>query len=66
MSKQNYDLAGILSEAPRNCWLALNEEETKVIGHGQTIEAAASEAQANGVHDPILVWVPNTWLPQVL
>lgn len=59
-------LAPILRKAPRNCWLALDQEETKVVGHGETIEAALSEAKANGVDDPLLLWAPEAWLPQVL
>jgi hypothetical protein len=59
-------LSRVLAEAPRNCWLALDEDETKVVGHGKTPEDALAEAHANGVADPILMWAPETWLPQVL
>ena len=64
--RKGEDLARILSEAPRNCWLALDEDETKVVGHGATIEAAVAEAQANDIDDPLLMWAPDAWLPQVL
>jgi len=66
MEKVGGGLARILSEAPRNCWLALNEDETKVVGHGPTIKAAVAEANANGVEDPLLLWAPEVWMPQVL
>lgn len=66
VSEKSHGLASILSEAPRNCWLALNEDETRVVGHGATIEAAEAEAKANGIEEPILLWAPEAWMPQVL
>lgn len=59
------DLFTVLSKAPRNCWLALNEEETAVVGRGETIDDAVKEATKNGVPDPIVVWAPKSWLPTV-
>ncbi len=59
------DLASALLEAPRNRWLALNEEETEVVGQGETPEAALTEAQARGVTDPLLIWAPESWLARV-
>ena len=58
--------AQILAEAPRNCWVALNQEETIVVGHGEMPETALSEAKSNGVDDPLLVWAPDNWVPRVL
>ena len=55
------DLAALLSNAPRDCWLALNEDETVVVGRGETIEEAIDEARKNNVEDPILIWAPKTW-----
>jgi hypothetical protein len=56
----------VLTQAPTDCWLALNDDETRVVGHGKTPEAAVKEAQANGVDDPLLLWAPKDWIPQVL
>ena len=50
------DLAAVLARAPRNCWLALNEDETAVVGRGETLEEAEDEARKNHVEDPIVVW----------
>ncbi len=55
------DLAGLLSNAPRDCWLALNEDETAVVGRGETIAEAVEEARKNNVEDPIVIWAPKTW-----
>ena len=60
-----FDLSTLLSKAPRNCWLALNEEQTIVVGRGETMEEAVKEANANGIQDPIVIWAPKTWMPVV-
>ncbi len=59
------DLSEILANAPRNCWLALNEEQSAIVGRGETLEEAIAEARKNGVADPIVLWAPKTWLPAV-
>jgi hypothetical protein len=59
------DLSMLLSKAPRNCWLALNEEQTAVVGRGETMEEAVKEANKNGTQDPIVMWAPKTWAPTV-
>lgn len=59
------DLSILLSKAPRNCWLALNEEETSVVGRGETMAEAVKEANTNGVQDPIVIWAPKTWGPAI-
>jgi hypothetical protein len=55
------DLSVLLEKAPRNCWLALNEDQTEVVGRGETMEEAVKEAKKNGVDDPIIMWAPKTW-----
>lgn len=59
------DLSTLLAKAPRNCWLALNEEQTSVVGRGETIAEAVKEASQNGVQDPIVLWAPKSWYPTV-
>jgi len=59
------DLSPVLANAPRNCWLALNEEQTTIVGRGETINEAVKEAQKNGVADPIILWSPKTLIPAV-
>lgn len=59
------DLSALLSAAPRNCWLALNEQETTVVGRGETMEEAVQEARKNSVSDPIVIWSPGKWIPTV-
>ena len=43
------DLSKILENAPGECWLALNEDESKIVGRGEDIREAIEEAKENGV-----------------
>lgn len=65
MSERVVDLSELLAKAPRNCWLALNEEETAVVGRGESIEEAMAEAKGVGVNDPIILWSPKEWATSV-
>jgi hypothetical protein len=59
------DLSITLADAPRNCWVALDPEETKVVGSGKNPEAASADAHAIGVADPVLIWSPENWTPVI-
>ena len=60
------DISEIVRNAPRNCWLALNEEQSEIVGHGKTIDMAVDAAQARGVKEPVLLWSPEQWIPEAL
>ncbi len=60
------DLTELLANAPRDRWLALNEDETAIVGSGETIQEAVSEATKAGVIDPIICWSPRERVPAVL
>lgn len=62
---QSQSLAKTLLDAPRNCWLALSEDENRIVGRGATPEDAALEAQKNGTEDPLLIRTPEDWLSRV-
>ena len=57
--------AELLTGAARNTWLTFNEDETKIVGKGETLEEAVAEARKNGVDDPIVIWSPKRWLHSV-
>jgi len=59
------DLSRTLVEAPRNCWIALDREETKVVGSGKNPESAIADARAQGITDPVLIWSPESWTPVI-
>ncbi|HXP47243.1 MAG TPA: hypothetical protein VN810_08200 [Terriglobales bacterium] len=62
----NSDISSLIDKAPRNCWLALNDEQSELVGHGDTPDAAVDAAQKNGVQEPVLIWSPSQWIPAVL
>ena len=59
------DLSALLSAGPRNCWIALNEEETKIVARGESVVDAVAEAKKAGVNDPIVMWAPKEWTPTI-
>jgi len=59
------DLSSVIKDAPRNCWLALSDDQTKVAGHGDTPDAAIDAAIQNGVKDTVLLWCPQERIPFV-
>ncbi|MGA1999116.1 MAG: hypothetical protein ABSG52_03920 [Terriglobales bacterium] len=59
------DLAEQLSASPRNCWLALNRDESVVVAHGATMDDAVNAARQKGEQEPVLLWAPDQWVPQV-
>lgn len=58
-----YDLAETLLKAPRDCWIALDQDQSKIVGRGATLAQAVEEARENGVDDPVVFWRPKTWAP---
>ncbi|HLJ39929.1 MAG TPA: hypothetical protein VKT50_00445 [Candidatus Acidoferrales bacterium] len=59
------DFVTLLSEGPRDCWLALNEDQDAIVGRGETMAEAVKEARVNGVQDPVVMWAPKTWRPAI-
>jgi len=60
------EYARMLAEAPRDGWIALSEDESRVVGFGPTMEAAVSAAAAKGVDEPVLLVSPKEWGHKVL
>jgi hypothetical protein len=58
-------LSTVLMNAGRECWLALTEDESAVVGRGETPAEAVEEAKRSGVQDPILIWAPKKWTPSI-
>ena len=56
----------ILWEAKPKTWVAFNENETQLVGQGQTIDEALETAKRNGCDDPILWRIPVDWSPRIL
>lgn len=62
----NYDLSAVLNGAPRECWLALDEDGTRVVAWAETMEEAVNRAKANGVNEPLMCWSPDKDISRIL
>ena len=54
--------ADALRGAPPNSWIALSEDESRVIATGATYEEAVKKSEEAGVGEPIMIKTPSTWL----
>ena len=60
------EYARMLAQAPRDGWIALSEDESRIVGSGSTMEEAVSAAANQGVDEPVLVKSPKEWGQKVL
>lgn len=52
-----------LRSAPLNSWIALSEDESKLISVGSTYDEAVKKSEDAGVSDPLIIKTPEKWLP---
>jgi Family of unknown function (DUF5678) len=52
-----------LRSAPLDKWIALSEDESKIVAVGSTYEEAVKNCEIAGVSDPVLLKTPKVWLP---
>ena len=52
------DLSALLKDTPAGAWVALSPDETRVLGYGNSMQAAAYQAQLEGENNPVLVKMP--------
>ena len=52
-----------LKSAPLDTWIALSEDETKIVATGSSYEDVVQKSESAGVSDPVLVKTPKAWLP---
>lgn len=50
-----------LESAPLDSWVALSEDETKIVAVGSTYAEAVEKSERAGVSDPVLVKTPKAW-----
>lgn len=58
--------AKALLRAPLDRWVALSEDESRIVADGATFEEVVREAKRLGVADPIVLKTPEDWTPLVL
>ncbi|MGB9119240.1 MAG: hypothetical protein WCE73_01355 [Candidatus Angelobacter sp.] len=56
------DLSLVLKDAPAGEWIALSFDQTRIMGHGETVDDAVKAAKMAGEDKPVLLRMP---LPNV-
>lgn len=56
------DLSLVLKDAPAGEWIALSFDQTRIMGHGETVDDAVKAAKLAGEDKPVLLKMP---LPNV-
>lgn len=53
------DLSLVLKDAPPGAWVALSRDKKRIVGTGDSIKAATSQAHLAGENDPVFFWMPE-------
>ncbi len=53
----------LLRSAPLNSWIALSEDETKIVATGATYSEVVERSEKAGVPDPLIIKTPEQWSP---
>jgi hypothetical protein len=53
----------LLKSAPADSWVALSQDETRIVAVGRSYSEVITISEAAGVVDPVLVKTPKEWLP---
>jgi hypothetical protein len=63
MSPGNEKRLEILRAAPLNKWIALAEDESRIIAVGDTFGEVSELSDCAGVSDPLILKTPAEWTP---
>ena len=63
MSPQVAARLAALRSAPPDSWVALSQDETKVVAVGTTYSEVAEISDRAGIADPVIVKIPASWGP---
>jgi hypothetical protein len=53
----------LLRKAPLDSWVALSEDESRIVATGSTYSEAVRNSENAGIDDPIILKTPKQWLP---
>jgi ribonucleotide monophosphatase NagD (HAD superfamily) len=56
----------ILRTAKPNSWLALSEDESRVVGVGDTYANAVEMAAQQGIEETVFIKTPEEWVALIL
>jgi hypothetical protein len=51
-----------LRSAPSDSWVAMSEDETRIIATGATYEEVSKRLDEAGVKDSVIIKTPKSWL----
>jgi hypothetical protein len=52
-----------LQSAPLDKWIALSDDESKIVAIGSTYDEAVANSEKAGVRDPVIIKTPKAWAP---
>lgn len=53
----------LLRSAPLDSWIALSEDESRIVATGATYSEVAERSEQAGVSDPLILKTPEKWAP---
>jgi len=53
----------LLKSAPLDSWVALSEDETRIVAVGRSYSEVVEKSESAGVTDPVLIKTPKEWQP---
>jgi len=63
MSPENQTRLDLPRSAPLNAWIALSEDESRIVAVGANYREVSDKADAAGKTDAIVLKTPPTWAP---
>jgi len=53
----------LLRSAPLNSWIALSEDESRIVATGATYSEVVERSERAGESDPVIIRTPEKWVP---
>ena len=53
----------LLRKAPLDSWIALSEDESRIVAVGATYSEVVRSSEDAGIDDPVILKTPKHWLP---
>jgi hypothetical protein len=54
------DISKLLATVPKGSWVALSNDEERVVAYAADLQEAIQKANAAGENDPVVIRVPET------
>ncbi len=63
MSPENAHRLELLRSAPLDTWIALSEDESRIVATGATYTEVVERSESAGESDPLILKTPAQWSP---